>query len=960
MKWQSRMAIRAGISVLRSAVMVAVLVLVASGIAACGGGGGSSAAVTPPPVVLPPATPTGLVATAGDGDARLQWNASANATGYVLTRAASPNSAYATVANLTSTAFHDTGLVNGTTYYYEVTAIDSAGSSAPSAPVPASPVATLQPPGGSPVLAASAGDARVSLTWTAVIGATRYSVERSADGGATFVPLATVADLGYLDTGLQNGSAYSYRVRGVNDAGAGPPSSPVAVTPVPAVQVPAVPSGLTAVPGDAVAHLSWMPDANATSYRVRRATATGGPYAVVGAPVGPGFNDTGLADGTTYFYGIAAVNAAGASAYSADIGVTPRQAAPGRPAAPTAVRGAAAVVLSWSTVPGADRYRVKRAGSSTGPFTVLGEAVKAPYLDTTAVAGTTYFYVVSALNSGGESADSPATPVLIPGPLVLVTAAVLPTATRGTAYTLGLAAQGGVSPYAWSVTAGSLPPGMTLRPGGRLSGTPGAPGLYAFSLTVTDADSPASVRQRTYTLPVLDGSAVVTVTPAQGPPLATLSGDFAGLSYEKSKLATALFSAADADMVALFHRLGPGLLRVGGNSVDHSRWLASGPGLQPGVIARADVDRFGGFLRATGWKVIYGIEFLDEATSPVGFADPAAVADEAVYAMKALGDRLAGFELGNEPDEYPGKVPGYTYPQFHARWLLYKRAIDQAIAAAKIGGTLPAGAVATYIGPATAIDDAAYTAPFARDEARHVELLTRHYYRGDGQSAASTMDFLLSPDPRLASVLTEMASIVGKNGIAGGFRLGEANSFYNGGAPGISDAFGSALWALDFLFANAAAGAQGVNFHGGGNPLGYTPITDNGTQPLIVRPVYYALDLFARAAVGDLVPVSVTGGSATLSVRAVRTATGFCIVLVNTSRTRAEDVVLLLPPALGQAEPFVLSGPSVDATTGTALNGAPIGSDGSWQPLAVPALPLSGGRLEVPVPAGSALLLRVN
>ena len=81
-----------------------------------------------------------------------------------------------------------------------------------------------------------------------------------------------------------------------------------------------------------------------------------------------------------------------------------------------------------------------------------------------------------------------------------------------------------------------------------------------------------------------------------------------------------------------------------------------------------------------------------------------------------------------------------------------------------------------------------------------------------------------------------------------GFRMAECGSFYNGGAPNVSDAYGAALWTLDFMFALATNGCQGVNFHGGGDGTGYTPIADNGTTVVQARPEFYGLKMFSLPA----------------------------------------------------------------------------------------------------------------
>ncbi|MCD1261315.1 cellulase family glycosylhydrolase [Paenibacillus athensensis] len=88
--------------------------------------------------------------------------------------------------------------------------------------------------------------------------------------------------------------------------------------------VPAAPSGLSATAGNAQVALSWSPSAQATGYNVKRATASGGPYTTVAAGVsGTSYTNTGLTNGTTYYYVVSAVNSAGESANSSQVSAVP-------------------------------------------------------------------------------------------------------------------------------------------------------------------------------------------------------------------------------------------------------------------------------------------------------------------------------------------------------------------------------------------------------------------------------------------------------------------------------------------------------------------------------------------------------------------------------------------------------------------------------------------------------------
>ena len=88
----------------------------------------------------PPHVPTGLNATSGDAQVALGWNASTGATSYNVKRSTVNGSGYATVASPTTTSYTNTGLTNGTTYYYVVSAVSSGGESANSSQVSATPV----------------------------------------------------------------------------------------------------------------------------------------------------------------------------------------------------------------------------------------------------------------------------------------------------------------------------------------------------------------------------------------------------------------------------------------------------------------------------------------------------------------------------------------------------------------------------------------------------------------------------------------------------------------------------------------------------------------------------------------------------------------------------------------------------------------------------------------------------
>ena len=419
---------------------------------------------------------------------------------------------------------------------------------------------------------------------------------------------------------------------------------------------------------------------------------------------------------------------------------------------------------------------------------------------------------------------------------------------------------------------------------------------------------------------------------------------FAGFSYEKWALSQPLFSASNTALINLFKLLGPGILRVGGNRVNETTWSATGPGLTQRFTAPSDVDRLAGFLRATGWKVIYG---LNGTTST-----PALSASEAAYAVAALGDRLFGFEIGNEPNLYHGnglKPKTYAFADFLADWESYWAAIDK---------TTP-GAVMT--GPG-AFDDGLYAEQFAASEAAKISLLTQHYYRGDGRAAKSTVDLLLSQDQALERTLAALKGVVSDHHIVRGYRMDEANSFYNGGAPGVSDTLGSALWAFEFCFTLAQNGATGVNFHGGGSGPGYTPIADEDNGKVVeVRPEFYGLLLFAKMARGSLLMTHVKGTSTALSAYAVDETDGsWDVALANTSRTENVDVSISLPPSRSRVTAMTLTASNLDSTSDVTFGGAKVNSDGSWNPTKIYSVPTCAVPVLISVPTNTVILIQTQ
>jgi uncharacterized protein (TIGR03437 family) len=436
-------------------------------------------------------------------------------------------------------------------------------------------------------------------------------------------------------------------------------------------------------------------------------------------------------------------------------------------------------------------------------------------------------------------------------------------------------------------------------------------------------------------LPATPATITVTtaVTGAIGP-------GFAGLSYEKSQMAKPFFSPQNADAIGLFKLIGPSLLRIGGNSVDETTWMPAGAGLTSGQVAPSDIDALAGFLKATGWQVLYGTN-LAQST-------PALAASEIAYAVKSLGSSLYGIEIGNEVDLYPGKYFPSTwgFSDYLTLWQSFVAAIQQ------LSPNVP------LTGPVAASNISGFVAPFASAEGRNVILLSDHYYRGNGALSTSTVELLVSPDTNI--VKQAKAMLVVSQSVDVPYRFAETNSFYNGGAPNVSDSYGSALWVIDHLFACASNGAQGINLHGGGDSTGYTPIADSNGVVVGARPEFYGVTLFTLAGQGTIQQTTISAGGLNATAYAIKAVSGaLSIIINNKEQVQNLNAAIQIPQGTTSATLIEMTGPSLSATTGVTIQGASIQPDGTFSPgpaTALPALscivsPMSAVLIQVPAPS---------
>ncbi len=369
-----------------------------------------------------PDAPTDLRATAGDGQVTLRWRAPGN-TGtkngakaeimhynvYMSTSSGRLKSGDIRKVESGTSATYG-GLVNGTTFYFAVSAVNSVGESNLSDEVSAMLTANVQGdrvPDAPTNLLAVSGNGRAGLIWRApgdtgikdgaAAAITQYvvywsnfpgNIETSGNSKAVTSGTSTVVE------GLVNGTLYYFAATAFNAAGRSALSNVTTVTPEAGSSALGVPTGLrTAGTGEGSISLTWDAVSGADEYEIRR------DGSILNQRIfGNRFTDTGLESGREYKYSVRAKRAAETSGWSLPIpGIT--NLSPPPPPANLRVAGtttADSISLSWDAVPGATWYELQRNGSR-----VYGGG-ETSFTDNSGLSsGTSYSYRVRAKNSAG-------------------------------------------------------------------------------------------------------------------------------------------------------------------------------------------------------------------------------------------------------------------------------------------------------------------------------------------------------------------------------------------------------------------------------------------------------------------------------------------------------------------------------------------------------------------------------
>ena len=495
-----------------------------------GTGAASAASNAVVPATVPDAPVIGT-ASAGDNEASTTFSppdsdGGATITSYTVTATDSTNpSNGGETQSGAGSPIVVTGLTNGDSYTFTVTATNSAGTGAASASSNAVVPTTV--PNAPTNVAATGGNTQASVTFGPPDNdggstITSYTVTATdsttpSSGGQT----QSGAGSPIVVTGLTNGDSYTFTVTATNTDGTGEAS---------AVVQRRGPGDGARRPGHRHGHRRERPGVGGLQPARQRRWGhhhllhgdghrldQSGPRRADPSGAGSPIVVTGLTNGDSYTFTVTATNSAGTgAASSASNSVTPVT----KPGAPTSVgvtAGKGSVKVTWKA-PSSNggsaitHYVIK---SSAGKSVTVGDVTSDTVTGLTN--GTAYTFTVAATSSVGTGAASAKSKSVTPDGLYIVTK-TLPKATKGAKYApLTLTVKNGVGTETWTATG--LPTGLKLSSTGKLSGkvkSSDAAKTYSVTITVKDSSTPTKQTASSKLSLVVASSGSRSTAPAVG------------------------------------------------------------------------------------------------------------------------------------------------------------------------------------------------------------------------------------------------------------------------------------------------------------------------------------------------------------------------------------------------------------------------------------------------------------
>ena len=347
-----------------------------------------------------PVPPTAKPSYVGaSGKPYIYWSAVDGANRYYVYRSTTKDGTYSFLGSTANLNYTDSKANAGTTYYYKVKALAADGTdSSLSAAVAitcrcARPVVT-------PDYLTSTG--KPYIYWSAVDGASQYEVYRSGSSNGTYEYVGTTTATNYTDNKANAGYTYYYKVKALAADGTDSSLSATVAATCHCARPVVKPDYLIST---GKPYIKWTAVSGASKYYVYRSGSKDGTYTLLGTTTATNYTDNKANAGYTYYYKVKAVSKVSSGAnsyYSVVIGATCHCARPSVKI--TTSNGSPR--LTWNAVAGANKYEVYRATSKNGSYTKMFTTSNLSYTNTSAKAGTTYYYKVKAVSKVKSTANS--------------------------------------------------------------------------------------------------------------------------------------------------------------------------------------------------------------------------------------------------------------------------------------------------------------------------------------------------------------------------------------------------------------------------------------------------------------------------------------------------------------------------------------------------------------------------
>jgi hypothetical protein len=432
------------------------------------------------------------------------------------------------------------------------------------------------------------------------------------------------------------------------------------------------------------------------------------------------------------------------------------------------------------------------------------------------------------------------------------------------------------------------------------------------AIAISGGYLPSAIAQSNITLSLPAGviaSSLVASTPG-----AEIPTNFLGFSHEWGS-AQRMMGTASSGTNQIYQTLvrtlstnmnGPIVLRIGGGSTDLT-----------GSASPATLEPLVELAQQLNVAFILGIN--------LGSNNLRLAEEQATMFTSSLPARvLMALEIGNEPDGYSSnglRSPNYSYADFRLQYQQWAQGVS-----AYSASPIP------IAGPVFGGDRWIVNAqPDVAASVLRAGVITQHKYVScyyvDNPLPS---DILLRPSSSTGSLFYLQPYAAAAHKVKSIFRMDEINSICNGGQPGVSDSFSSALWAIDTMFEDANAGIDGVNWNTDSNGGPYdlfkfsvwAKAQTNIYSLTTVHPLYYGLLFFSQAAgkSAHLLPTS-TLTTSNIKVWVTTDSAGKAhLVVINKEETTAGNVQVTLPGYLVGSVVRLTAG-SYLATSGVSIGG---------------------------------------